>query len=336
MYKIIKDTAFSTAHRFGILSRLHTLDKHYSTSVYVLAYHRVDDVGAQPELDPQNLSTTPEIFDQQMRLISQEYHPVSSDDVLDFIISHKSLPPRSVLITVDDGYLDFKKYIWPIANHYGIRPVLFVPTAYVGTGAFWWDRLYDALQHTKLKQVETPIGSMLVDTKLERYHAFMKLADYMKQSPFDKAFIEITNLSRELFPEQIFAERTTLDWDELRKLAAAGVTLAPHTHNHPALGNITPVQVNFEISESQRLLKSETGVETPLFAYPYGSHEAIGTSAAELLRISGVHGAFTMKQGRANLERNDLMYLPRIPIYPKLSMPQLHAKLTPIFDILRN
>jgi hypothetical protein len=41
-----------------------------------------------------------------------------------------------------------------------------------------------------------------------------------------------------------------------------------------------------------------------------------------------------MSPGRANLGLNDHMYLPRISVYAKLSIAQLHAKLTPVFDVL--
>ncbi len=334
MYKLIKDSLLSTAHKIGALSSCHYFDYSSKDSIYVLAYHRVDWEHAQPHLDPKNLSTTPEQFDQQMRLLSNEYHPVTVDELLAAVLHDKKLPARSVLVTVDDGYLDFKTYIWPIAKRYGIRPVLFIPTVYVGTGVFWWDKLHDSLQHTYLSQIDTPVGTLSLKSNQDRQATFIKLADYMKQSSFDKAFIEINNICKELYPDQLFSNRTTLDWDDLRELALGGVILAPHTHSHPALGNINLEQAKFEILESQRLITSEIGSSNMLFAYPYGSANAIGTTVGELLRGLGFNFAFTMRPGRANLLLDDHMYLPRIPIYPKLSLAQLHAKLTPFFDIL--
>jgi peptidoglycan/xylan/chitin deacetylase (PgdA/CDA1 family) len=333
MYRYFKKSALYAAHKIGILRGLHYLDGASVNSLYVLAYHRVDWENSQPRLDPQNLSASPEQFDQHMRLISSEYRPVSAEDLLDTVLHHKKLPPRSVLVTVDDGYLDFKKYIWPIANRYGVRPVLFVPTAYVGKDSFWWDRLYDALQRTALHQVETPVGPLPLNTLQDRHYAFIKLADYMKKSSYEKAFVEIIDLCENLVPDQPWKDKITLDWDDLRELALAGVTIAPHTHRHTALGNISPEQAKIDILESQRLITLEIGSHSMLFAYPYGSRSAIGTVAGEILRDLGYHFAFTMSPGRANLDLDDPMYLPRIPIYPKLSIAQLHAKLTPIVDL---
>lgn len=336
MYKYFKHFALNSAHQLGVLRGIHHFDTSHTSSLYVLVYHRVDWQNSQPRLDPQNLSATPEQFEQQMRLISNEYHPVSAETILEALLYNKKLPPRSVLITVDDGYRDFKNYIWPIAHRYGIRPVLFVPTAYVGGGVFWWDQLYDALQRTVLSQVDTPIGMLSLNNLSDRRYAFAQIAQYMKKSPFNQAFTMLSDLCQELVSEPFSDGRVTLDWDDLRELANAGVTVAPHTHNHPALGNIDLEQVRFEISESQRLIMREigSGSHNYLFAYPYGSRSSVGTIAGEILRNSGFQLAFTMNPGRANLNYDDRMYLPRIESNTQLTIAQLHAKLNPFFDFL--
>ena len=267
MFKKFKHFSLYTAHKLGILGSIHHFDTSPANSIYVLVYHRVDWQASQPHLDPQNLSATPEQFDQQMRLISNEYHPVSAEDLLEAALYNKKLPPRAVLITVDDGYRDFKNYIWPIAHRYGIRPVLFVSTSFVGTGVFWWDLLYDALKRTTLSQVETPVGLLSLNTLLDRQYAFTQLADYMKRSSFKTAYTEINDLCLELVSDPFSEDRVTLDWDDLRELSMAGVTVAPHTHTHPALNNISSEQARFEVLESQRLVMSEIGSCSYLFAY---------------------------------------------------------------------
>lgn len=332
MNKFIKIIALETAHRSGILRGFHFFDNPSANALYVLAYHRVDWPDSQPHLDPHNLSATPEQFEQHMRLIANEYNPVSADDVLNAILSGAKLPPRAVMITVDDGYRDFKNHIWPITKRHGIHPVLFVPTSYVGAGGFWWDRLYDALQRTTFSQIDTPVGVISLNTLQNRRQAFMRLAQYMKKEPFSVALAQIDGLCREVVPEPFFVDRVTLDWDELRDLARAGVTVAPHTHTHPALGNIPLEQARFEIRESKRLIMQEIGSLGELFAYPYGSRGSIGTAVGEVLRDSGVQLAFTMELGRARLNEDDRMYLPRIDSSPQMTLARLHAKLTPFFE----
>jgi peptidoglycan/xylan/chitin deacetylase (PgdA/CDA1 family) len=332
MYKSFKHLVLNSAHKLGILRGISYLEIPRVNSLYVLVYHRVDLPNSQPRLDPQNLSATPEQFEEHMRLISSEYHPVSAEDLLEAVQHDKNLPPRAVLVTVDDGYCDFKNYIWPIANRFGIRPILFVSTAYIGKGVFWWDKLYDSLQRTDLNQVDTPVGVLPLKTSTDRRSAFAQLADYMKKSSFNSAFAALSDVCRDLVPDPYLANHLTLNWDELRELAKAGATIAPHAHTHPALGNINLDEVRFEVSESQRLIATELGSPSYFFAYPYGSRSSVGTVAGEVLRESGCQFAFTMSPGRAHLD-DDRMYLPRIAPYPQMTIAQLHSKLNPIFDL---
>ena len=333
MTKSFKHFILSSAHQLGVFRGISYFELPRANSLYVLVYHRVDWSNSQPRLDPQNLSATPEQFEQHMRLISSEYHPVSAENLLEAVLHDKKLPPRAVLVTVDDGYCDFKNHIWPIANRYGIRPMLFVSTAYVGSGVFWWDQLYDALQRTTLSQIETPVGVLPLNSSSDRHHAFAQIAQYMKKSPFDSAFTALSDLCRELVSDPYADDQITLNWDDLRELARMGATIAPHAHTHPALANIPLEQVRFEISESQRLVTTEMGSPTYFFAYPYGSRSSVGTVAGEVLRDSGCQFAFTMSPGRAHLDDDDRMYLPRIASYPQMTIAQLYSKLNPLFDL---
>jgi len=330
MYKSLKGLALNGAHQSGILRGLHALD-FSRNALYVLAYHRVDWEAAQPRLDPQNLSATPEQFERQMRLLADEYQPVAAEDVLNAALGNKKLPLRAVLITVDDGYRDFKNHIYPIASRYGIHPVLFVPTAYVGSGVFWWDQLYDALNRTTLAQAETHVGTLSLKNLPDRHHAFAQLVQYMKKAPFDSALIMLNDLCCELVPDPFSGERVTLDWDELRELARDGVTIAPHTHTHPALGNISAEQARYEVAESQRLVTNEIGSFSPLFAYSYGLPEAIGDTG-KIVRELGCQLAFTMKPGRARLDEDDRTYLPRIEVNPTITLAKFHARLSSLYD----
>jgi peptidoglycan/xylan/chitin deacetylase (PgdA/CDA1 family) len=179
----------------------------------------VDEFNHRPLLDPDLISATPAQFAAQMQFIAREYHPVSDEEVLSAVERGTPLPRDAVLVTVDDGYRDFQEVIYPIARRYGIRLVLFVPTAFVGDAAFWWDRLYRALQFAKTPQIETPLGCLPLGTSEERNHAMDLLRVYVKESPFDQARREVESLCARIGPEVAAQDHTTLDWDELRTLA---------------------------------------------------------------------------------------------------------------------
>ena len=272
----LKAQALALAERSRLLDLIQRLGRGTGRRLYVLAYHRVDEFGRKPRLDPNLISATPAQFEAQMRLIAERYHPVSAEEALETIERGVPLPRDAVLVTVDDGYCDFQEVIFPIVRRHGIRPVLFVPTAYVGQGAFWWDQLFDALQQTRAGEISTPLGRLSLRTTAEKYAAMEHLRAYIKHphAPFEQARRELQALCAEAAPDLVPPEHVTLDWDELRALARAGVTIASHSHTHPILSRIPLDQVRDEIRTSQRLIAQEIGQALPIVAFPDGNRPA--------------------------------------------------------------
>lgn len=93
----------------------------------VLMYHKVNDT-------PENPVTIPPIrFAEQMAYLDDTgYRVVSLDDVLDHYREGRSLPPRAVLITFDDGYRDNLENALPILERHGFPAVMFAPLGFVG------------------------------------------------------------------------------------------------------------------------------------------------------------------------------------------------------------
>jgi peptidoglycan/xylan/chitin deacetylase (PgdA/CDA1 family) len=300
--------------------------------VYVLAYHRVDELTRQPLLDPSLISATPSLFEQEMELIAREYHPISAEEMVDAVERGTRLPHDAVLVTVDDGYRDFKEVIFPAAHSHGIRPVLFVATAYVGQGTFWWDLLYRVVQFTGGPQLESPVGTLPVATLGEKKRALDKLRAHMKEIPADQALREIEQLKANLPADIAEHDHATLDWEELRALSRAGATIAAHTHTHPILSKISLEQAREEICRSQDLIAREIGHALPLFAFPDGKPQAFDRHLIQILQEENFTLVFTMVEGRARLKHDNLLCLPRLGMSARMSLAQFHFHLTPAYS----
>ncbi|NLY53484.1 MAG: polysaccharide deacetylase family protein [Firmicutes bacterium] len=91
--------------------------------VTVLMYHHL-----APQPDPKYYGTTidPEKFAVQMAYLREnDYYTPSLAELVDFLQGKTTLPPKSVMITFDDGYESNYIYAYPILKQYNLRAVIF-------------------------------------------------------------------------------------------------------------------------------------------------------------------------------------------------------------------
>jgi len=182
---------------------------------------------------------------------------------------------------------------------------------------------------------ETPVGELRVGPDAAK-STVARLRTWLKELDHDAVLHEVDGLVARLDGERRDKGATDegearaapiLDWDELRRLAGEGVTLAPHTRHHPLLDRIALDRAVDEITGSLADLERETGAIAPVpavLAYPSG---AAGESAVEAARRSEMRLAMTTKRGGNDLRRDDPMTLNRINVGGRSSVPLIRAQL---------
>jgi peptidoglycan/xylan/chitin deacetylase (PgdA/CDA1 family) len=68
-------------------------------------------------------------------------------------------------------------------------------------------------------------------------------------------------------------ELATMQWDELRAHAEAGVTISSHTVTHPHLTALSDDELRHELVDAKQELEDQVGRPCPELAYPYGEHD---------------------------------------------------------------
>lgn len=105
------------------------------TSVPVLTYHRIAESG------PAGLASyrvSQDAFAEQMAFLRDSgYSVLSLQQFRDAHVQGLTVPPRSVLLTFDDGYRDFAERALPVLEKHGFPAVLFVVAERVGLSADW-------------------------------------------------------------------------------------------------------------------------------------------------------------------------------------------------------
>lgn len=294
----------------------------------ILTYHRVDDPGARPDLMPSLVSANPTAFAEQVDLLARAFDVVSLPDVLDALDRPERLPRRAVLITVDDGYRDFMTNAWPVLRAKGLPATLFVATAFANDPErrFWWDRLWAAVHGTdRSEPLVTPLGALAVENA-NAVRTVGILRDWLKELDHDDAMAQVDRIVEEL-GEPPPATPAVLGWDDLRRLAGEGVTLAPHTQNHPLLDRVPLDRAIAEIRGSHDDLEREIGSIATIprvLAYPSGSH---GGNAPQAARQAGMELALTTERGGNDLRTIDSWRLRRINVGGRAGTPLVRAQL---------
>jgi peptidoglycan/xylan/chitin deacetylase (PgdA/CDA1 family) len=109
--------------------------------VRILCYHRVCDL---PETSDSMsfLNVSPEAFTQQVKFLSQGgFNVITLEELIEYKRKNIKLPPKTVILTFDDGYRDNYLNAFPILKKYSLRGTFFIVTDYIGS-----DRLFHWLK----------------------------------------------------------------------------------------------------------------------------------------------------------------------------------------------
>jgi peptidoglycan/xylan/chitin deacetylase (PgdA/CDA1 family) len=109
-----------------------------NAQVVVICYHRLEGrVGGA-------LSIEPELFEKHMQeLKDRNIAVISMQDFMAWRAGKKSIPSKSAIITIDDGYMSGSEVGVPILKKYGYPATFFIYTEYVNKGgkSMTWQQL---------------------------------------------------------------------------------------------------------------------------------------------------------------------------------------------------
>jgi peptidoglycan/xylan/chitin deacetylase (PgdA/CDA1 family) len=103
-----------------------------ASGIRILFYHRVSH-------DDDELAVTPDRFRWQMESLAESGFTVVDVHGVVELIDRGLMPPRTIGLSFDDGYLDNAENALPILREHGFRATVFLATAVTdGRAAFWW------------------------------------------------------------------------------------------------------------------------------------------------------------------------------------------------------
>jgi peptidoglycan/xylan/chitin deacetylase (PgdA/CDA1 family) len=282
----------------------------------VLAVLTVHRVAPADRVVPGLLSATPDGFARLLDLIASEFHVLTIEEVLERERGGPGLPPRSLLLTFDDGYRDIADHAWPALAARGMPAVVFVPSAFPGhpERSFWWERGWAAIEATRRPNVVVGGTTLPLRSPGERAAAYRAVRTLLKAGPHRDVEDVVASLEDALADggePRAEPSGRSLDWDELRALHLAGLAVGSHTRTHPLLTRVDRPAIAEEIRGGVDDLIRETGSSLAAFAYPSGE---VPDHVEPILRDAGIRVAFTTQRGVNDLRAADWLRLRRINV----------------------
>jgi len=276
-------------------------------------YHRI----AAVDRDASGMNVSPEHFRAQLETLIGAGFSIVPLHTLAESVRRGRVPPRTAVLTFDDGYLDALSTASPILDEFDAPATFFIVGRALESGyRFWWDILDEALVSNPpdKPQLRIRIGGNVVDlptfSPVQRTATRAQLRDIC----FSLGPEERNHVARSIaeWSESSGAQPPgirPMSSEEIVELAALpNLYIGAHTDNHPWLPYLTRDQQEEEILGSKTRLEQLLNHPITSFAYPYGSCDAVSTA---IVRHSGFGEAVTTEP-RAVSATEDLFTLPRI------------------------
>jgi peptidoglycan/xylan/chitin deacetylase (PgdA/CDA1 family) len=294
----------------------------------VIGYHRVvEDFRASAARTMAPMLISVRTF--ELDWIGRRFEFIGLDDLADCIEGRKRFRKPVAAITFDDGYEDVYRYAWPVLRRKGIPWAMFVVTDLVGSAALQvYDELYLLLARAfprwrqpsrhligLLLSLETPVSLLkrIEPAATDALRATWILIETLSQSR-KLRLIEALRAEVEL-EAGTELEFSSMNWEMLREMSAAGVTIGSHTRTHTLLTLETWNRVLEETRGSRQELQRRLGKPVDHFAYPGGAFDSGVVSA---VAASGYRCAYTTCQHRD--ERYPGLTIPRRLLWEKSCM----------------
>ena len=115
-----------------------------------------------------------------------------------------------------------------------------------------------------------------------------------------------------------------LSWEQVGKVAAAGIEIGAHSHTHRELDTLSRAEAAWEVAHSRSRLQDELGQPVRTFAYPYGYSTAHVRAA---VRDAGYEAAFGVRNAYSHAGE-DTLALSRILVERDLDAAALARLVT--------
>lgn len=283
----------------------------------VVLYHAVAPEESD-DLREIDANVPPAAFAAQLDFFARYYTVVSMQR-----LSEAHVPARALAITFDDGYRSVLEHAAPALAARGLPATVYAVPAVIGNERLIWVNELNWLARRHPPEARAAFAAAF-DLAPDARLSPRAMIDHAR-AHFDPSRVErcLTAIHRGIGSDRVAfarARRLYLDWDEVERLAGAGLTVGNHTWSHPSLPCLpVPAQIE-EIARGMAAL-AHLRHSVPSFAFPFGD-------ASEPARAAATAGGHRTICDVGGVNRpGEPHRIARVPLHPHAAPAAIFAEL---------
>ena len=242
---------------------------------------------------------SPRAAEQAFLFWNKNYNIISFSDYLKARKNKQKLPPKSLILTFDDGHKGNYKLL-PLIEQFKIPVTIFLCSSIAGTNRRFWF-LNKNIDADRLKEIPD-------DDRLER----------LKQSGFEQ--------------KKEYPDRQALSTDEIEDMKKSPfIDFQSHTKFHPVLTRCSAEKTVDEIDGSKKELEEKFRLSINGFAYPNGNYD---DHIVKIVKQSGYTYALTTNAGYNSL-KTDLFMLRRFSVNDSENIDEIVVKTSGAWGMMK-
>ena len=299
--------------------------------LYISMYHYTRDLkhSRYPEIKGMDIT----LFREQIEFMKNNFNIVTMEQVIDAVEGKSELPPKALLLTFDDGYVDNYTVALPILEEFGVQGSFFIPGK-----TFTTHQLLDVNKiHYMLASAD--IYELVEDVKKEMDYYRGQEYDY---APTDELFHEYAVANRFDVKETIFVKRMLqtvlperlrntissnlfekyvgvteeqlayelyMTEEQIRTMKRHGMFIGLHGYDHYWLGNLPVDQMQQDIAKALDSLDEFIDRKHWVMNFPYGNYNQ---EVLNYIKSRGACIGLTTEVRVAEIGKDNALTLPRL------------------------
>jgi peptidoglycan/xylan/chitin deacetylase (PgdA/CDA1 family) len=262
----------------------------------ILLYHGVTKIRSMGIENIQGKHIEASDFANQMKYLRKYCYVLSLDEFLEIQRSRDTLPPKSTVISFDDGFQNNYSVAAPILEEYQIPAIFYISSGIVNTDMmFWVDILEDAINLSGKGAIRVRLDQdeeFSIRNNSEKLQALARIKGYCKTVTAverDRIIQETQDATGVVAAVSHSENYQKISWRELREMHENSLfTIGGHSTYHNILSFLEGEELKKEVRASIELL--ELNLKAPIIHYSYPEGQAIhyNEEIIELLKNSGI------------------------------------------------